>query len=113
VPHWAKDLEIGSRMINARAETVATLPAFRDAFKARRCIIPASEFYEWKKTGQVRYACAWRYDYALCVKLCNRTRVLPRQRGWWTPCTVEHGTLIKASKALVTTFLPRFPGSGR
>ena len=51
VPHWAKDLKIGSRMINARAETVATMPAFRDAFQSRRCIIPASGFYEWKKTG--------------------------------------------------------------
>jgi putative SOS response-associated peptidase YedK len=51
VPHWATDLKLGSRMINARAETAATLPAFRDAFAARRCLIPASGFYEWKKTG--------------------------------------------------------------
>jgi len=58
MPHWAKDLKDGSRMINARAETVATLPAFRDAFKARRCIIPASGFYEWQKTdaGKQPYA---------------------------------------------------------
>jgi putative SOS response-associated peptidase YedK len=41
-------------MINARAETVATLPAFRDAFAARRCIILASRFYEWKKTGAAK-----------------------------------------------------------
>jgi putative SOS response-associated peptidase YedK len=54
VPHWAKDLKIGSRMINARAETVATMPAFRDAFEARRCIIPASGFYEWQKTGTTK-----------------------------------------------------------
>jgi putative SOS response-associated peptidase YedK len=54
VPHWAKDLKIGSKMINARAETVATMPAFRDAFKARRCIIPASGFYEWQKTGPAK-----------------------------------------------------------
>jgi len=49
IPHWAKDEKIGYRTINARAETVATLPAFRDAFKRRRCIIPASGFYEWQK----------------------------------------------------------------
>jgi putative SOS response-associated peptidase YedK len=54
VPHWAKDLKIGSKMINARAETVATQPAFRDAFKARRCIIPANGFYEWQKTGATK-----------------------------------------------------------
>ena len=54
VPHWAKYLKIGSKMINARAETVATMPAFRDAFKARRCIIPASGFYEWEKTGAAK-----------------------------------------------------------
>ena len=49
IPHWAKDEKIAYRTINARAETVATLPAFRDAFKRRRCIIPASGFYEWQK----------------------------------------------------------------
>src|ERR671923_34957 len=50
VPHWAKDLSISSSCINAKAETVAEKPAFRDAFKRRRCIIPASGFYEWAKT---------------------------------------------------------------
>lgn len=47
VPSWAKDLSIGARMINARAETVATKPAFRSAFAKKRCIIPADGFYEW------------------------------------------------------------------
>jgi putative SOS response-associated peptidase YedK len=58
VPHWAKDLSFGYKTINARAETVAKTPAFRDAFKSRRCIIPASGFYESKKTpeGKVPYA---------------------------------------------------------
>lgn len=51
VPPWAKDPSIGDRMINARAETVAEKPAFRSAFRKRRCLIPASGFYEWKKTG--------------------------------------------------------------
>ncbi len=49
IPFWAKDLKIGARMINARAETVAEKPAFRSAFKKRRCIIPISGFYEWQK----------------------------------------------------------------
>ncbi len=48
VPSWAKDVKLGARMINARAETVAEKPAFRAAFKRRRCLIPASGFYEWQ-----------------------------------------------------------------
>ncbi len=50
VPKWAKDLRIGSKMINARAETVATKNAFRSAFQRRRCIVVADGFYEWKRT---------------------------------------------------------------
>lgn len=49
IPSWAKDPSIGSRMINARAETVAEKPAFRAAFRRRRCLIPADGFYEWEK----------------------------------------------------------------
>jgi putative SOS response-associated peptidase YedK len=48
VPHWARDAAIGARMINARAETVAEKPSFRDAFKKRRCLVPADAFYEWR-----------------------------------------------------------------
>lgn len=47
VPSWAKDTKVGNRMINARAETVADKPAYRSAFRKRRCIIPADGFYEW------------------------------------------------------------------
>ncbi|MFD1138484.1 SOS response-associated peptidase [Paenibacillus urinalis] len=49
VPHWAKDLSIGSRMINARSETVLDKPAFRESFLRKRCLIPADGFYEWLK----------------------------------------------------------------
>jgi putative SOS response-associated peptidase YedK len=49
IPNWATDPSIGNRMINARAETVAEKPTFRSAFRSRRCLIPASGFYEWKK----------------------------------------------------------------
>lgn len=49
VPFWSKDKKIGSHLINARAETVATKPAFRSAFKDKRCLIPANGFFEWDK----------------------------------------------------------------
>lgn len=49
VPHWAKDPSIGNKMINARAETVATKSAFKSSLAKRRCLIPADGFYEWMK----------------------------------------------------------------
>lgn len=51
VPSWAKDVKIGSRMINARAETLAEKSAYKKSFEARRCLVPADGFYEWKKLG--------------------------------------------------------------
>lgn len=51
VPSWAKDVSMGARLINARSETVEEKPSFREAFKKRRCIIPADGFYEWQRTG--------------------------------------------------------------
>jgi putative SOS response-associated peptidase YedK len=51
VPFWAKDDKGGARMINARGETVAEKPAFREAFKARRCLVPVDGFFEWETLG--------------------------------------------------------------
>ncbi|MGH3780003.1 MAG: SOS response-associated peptidase [Pseudonocardiaceae bacterium] len=51
VPHWAKDPAVGSRLINARAETAAGKPAFRDAVARRRCLLPADGWYEWQRAG--------------------------------------------------------------
>lgn len=52
IPHWAKDDSIGNKLINARAETLTEKPSFREAFRSRRCIIPASGFYEWQKQAK-------------------------------------------------------------
>jgi len=54
VPSWAKDSSGAARMINARSETAATKPAFRDALRDRRCLIPADGFYEWRRTGKTK-----------------------------------------------------------
>ena len=52
IPSWAKDPAIGTRMINARAETVAEKPAYRAALRRRRCLVAADGFYEWQRTGK-------------------------------------------------------------
>ena len=52
VPGWAKDTSMASRLINARAETLAENPSFREALASRRCLVPASGFYEWPKRGE-------------------------------------------------------------
>lgn len=52
IPSWAKDSSMGAKLINARSETITEKPSFREAFKRRRCIIPADGFYEWQRTGE-------------------------------------------------------------
>jgi putative SOS response-associated peptidase YedK len=54
IPSWAKDDSGAARMINARSETVCMKPAFREALKYRRCLIPADGFYEWQRSGKVK-----------------------------------------------------------
>lgn len=54
IPSWAKDMSGAASMINARSETAATKPAFRDALKSRRCLVPADGFYEWQRTGKMK-----------------------------------------------------------
>ncbi|MEO6131841.1 MAG: SOS response-associated peptidase [Saprospiraceae bacterium] len=57
IPFWAKDMKIGASMINARVETIAEKPAFRQAFEKRRCLVPFDGYYEWMKTpeGKIPY----------------------------------------------------------
>lgn len=54
IPGWAKDPAIGNKLINARAETVSEKPSFRTAFKRRRCLVPMTGFYEWKRDGATK-----------------------------------------------------------
>lgn len=57
VPHWSKEARPKFSTINARAETVAVKPAYREAFRSKRCLIPATGFYEWKQSGQEKTPC--------------------------------------------------------
>lgn len=54
IPSWSKDMKIGASLINARAETVSEKPSFRTPFKNRRCLVPASGFYEWLREGKLK-----------------------------------------------------------
>src|ERR1700693_5722869 len=54
IPSWAKDAAGSAQMINARSETAATKPAFRDALAGRRCLVPTDGFYEWVRTGKTK-----------------------------------------------------------
>ncbi|MEW6179023.1 MAG: SOS response-associated peptidase [Chloroflexota bacterium] len=65
VPSWAKDISIGQKLINARAETIREKPSFRSAFSRRRCLIPADGFYEWKKAGRAVRSGAEPYYFRL------------------------------------------------
>jgi putative SOS response-associated peptidase YedK len=64
VPFWAKDIKVGFANINAKAEGIETKPAFREAFRQRRCLLPVDNFYEWAKTpsGKQPYAIALKGD---------------------------------------------------
>jgi putative SOS response-associated peptidase YedK len=66
VPSWAKDLQFGTRCINARIETLGSVPAFRAAFRNRRCLVPANAFYEWSgPAGRRTRWRVWRQDQPL------------------------------------------------
>jgi putative SOS response-associated peptidase YedK len=63
VPFWAKDAKVGYTTINARAEEAPTKPAYREAFRKRRCLIPADAFYEWVRAASCSDDCpAWPHD---------------------------------------------------
>lgn len=92
IPSWAKDPSVGSRMINARAESVAEKPSFRQALQKRRCLIVADGFYEWKKQGSAKIP----------------TRVVLKSRepfgfaGLWDEWESTSGEVIR-SCAIITT----------
>ena len=93
IPSWAKDASGSARMINARAETAATLPTFRDAMKSRRCLIPADCFYEWQKKGEIKQP--------YCFEVNNGS--LFAFAGVWDRWKDPSGQWIKSCSILTTT----------
>lgn len=101
VPPWAKELKIGSRFINARAETVATQPAFRDAYQRRRCLVPASAFYEWRRDGKAKQPFAIGPALGDALTLAGLWDRWKSPEGQWVvTCTIVTTTPNSAMAAL-------------
>lgn len=107
VPRWAKDPSIGQRMINARGETVATKPAFRNAFRRHRCLVPANGFYEWKATDDGRKQPLWigMQDHALLAFAGLFERWLDPEGHPLDTCTI----LTTQANALIARLHDRMP----
>jgi putative SOS response-associated peptidase YedK len=91
IPSWAKDVTMGNRMFNARAETIAEKPSFRTAYKRRRCLVPANGFYEWRlEQGRKQPYC------------CHINNRLFSMAGIWEHWQDTEGNEIQ-SCALITT----------
>ena len=92
LPHWAKDRKLAYKTINARAETVAEKPAFRNAFRQRRCLIPATGFFEWRgiKGGKQPY------------NIQRRDGGLMAFAGLWECWTSDEGEQVDSCTIIVT-----------
>lgn len=91
IPSWAKDITMGNRMFNARAETVAEKPSFRNAYKRRRCLVPANGFYEWRlEDGRKQPYC------------CHREQKLFSMAGIWEHWQDAEGNEISSCAVLTT-----------
>ena len=92
VPFWAKDIKVGFANINAKAEGIETRPAFREAFRQRRCLVPVDNFFEWKKTPN------GKQPYAIALA----DRKLMALAGLWESWRSPAGDRVR-SFAIVTT----------
>jgi putative SOS response-associated peptidase YedK len=89
IPSWAKDMSGAAGMINARSETAATKPAFRDPMKFRRCLVPADEFYEWQKTGKTKQPYCFEVNEGELFAFAGLWDRWKDQSGQWvTSCSI-------------------------
>ena len=94
IPPWAKDLSIGHKMINARAETLAEKPSFRNAYKKKRCLIIADSFYEWKRLDQKNKT---------PMRIMLKTGDLFAMAGLWEQWKSPEGNAIFSCTVITTT----------
>ena len=97
IPFWAKEAKIGYRMINARSETAAEKPSFRAAFRSRRCLVPASGFFEWRRRGKEKRP----------IYISLRDRPLFAFAGLWEVWRNPEGEFVP-SVTILTTVANRF-----
>jgi putative SOS response-associated peptidase YedK len=93
IPHWATAAKVGSRMINARAETITVSAAFRDAFVRKRCIVPVESFYEWKRDGTIRQP----------YRIVRRDRQPLALAGLWAGWREPDTDTVRRTFSIVTT----------
>jgi putative SOS response-associated peptidase YedK len=93
IPSWMKDSSGAAMMINARSETAGTKPAFRDALKSRRCLIPADGFYEWQRVGKTKQPYCFEVGNAQMFAFA----------GIWDRWKDPSGTWVKTCSILTTT----------
>jgi putative SOS response-associated peptidase YedK len=92
VPFWAKAIKVGFANINAKAEEIENKPAFREAFRQRRCLVPVDNFFEWQKTA------SGKQPYAIALKGGG----LLALAGLWETCRSPAGERVR-SFAIITT----------
>jgi putative SOS response-associated peptidase YedK len=93
IPYWAKDIKVGFANINAKAEGIDSKPAFRKAFERRRCLVPADNFYEWKKTA------TGKQPYALALA----DRGIMALAGVWENWHAPGGEWVRSFAIITTT----------
>jgi putative SOS response-associated peptidase YedK len=92
IPSWSRDMSVGNKLVNARGESVAERPSFRESFLRRRCLVLADGFYEWRKLGRTRWP----------VRIRLKTDGTFAMAGLWDRWTAPDGELIE-SFCIITT----------
>jgi putative SOS response-associated peptidase YedK len=106
IPSWARDASGAASMINARSETASTKPAFRDALKSRRCLIPVDGFYEWMRTGKAKQPYCFEVNEGELFALAGIwDRWKDPHRGWIKTCSI----LTTSPNAVTSSAHDRMP----